>query len=320
MLQGVLQSQFGPNSGGTISYVSWLSIAGPLCLVLLFVLWLVLMLCFTRYEALEWFLTSIALYCCGPKISTKRNSTATSDSISSSPLKSGVRNIIDTTSLFAYSSRQTPKSGYTKQINKEDWDIENTVDAKEAVEMPQLKAPTALRLELSPMASPDAADRDDFLYSGSINFKSSLDAADETDMNRKRGVGSSSSNSEYGTVVRRPQQRTNRTPPRYSMRSSTLRSGTTTTSSSISISSRNRNSNSNSSSLLQEVDEYDDDRDIDEGHDGDTSNGGKADEEFTTINFTAQVPSSPSSRDNTGNTNRGNTGKCSMLNNILRYL
>jgi hypothetical protein len=216
--------------------------------------------------------------------STKR-STATSDSISSSPLKSGVRSIIDTTSLFAYSSRQTPKSGYTKQINKEDWDIENTVDVKETVEMPQLKTPTAtMKLELSPMASPDAAERDDFLYSGSINFKSSLDAADETDTSRKRVGGGS----EYGTVVRR-QQRTHRTPPRYSMRSV------------VRGSSSSNSSTRNSSSLLQEVDD-DDCRDNDEVLDGDTVNGGKAtdlEEEFTTINFTAQVPSSTSSGDRT---------------------
>lgn len=206
------------------------------------------------------------------------NTPATADSNSSSPLKSGVRSIIDTSALFAYS--KTPKSGYTKQINKEDWDIENTVDARESIlEMPPVKPLQAQRLELSPMASPDVAERDDFLYSGSINFKTSLDAADDTHMNKATGVGS-----EYSSVVRRKQRAPSRlalahTSPRYSMRST-------------------RHS-SNSSSLLQEADE-DDDLDFAEGLDDDTHTGDKAaslEEEFTTINFTAQVPSSPSKRD-----------------------
>lgn len=296
MLQGVLQSQFGPNSGGTISYIGWLTIAGPLCLLLLLILWLVLVLCFMRYEALKEAISFVLSYCRYSTTSSSSNTSATSDSTSSSPLKSGVRSIMDTSALFAYTSRHTPKSGYTKQINKEDWDIENTIDAREStLEMAQVKPLQAQRLELSPMASPDVAESDDFLYSGSINFKTSLDAAEDTDVNKGRGIGS-----EYSSAVRRKQRAHTRsamvsTSPRYSMRSTRHRS--------------------HSSSLLQEADdeeEEEEDLDLAAGLD-DTHTGDKAaslEEEFTTINFTAQVPSSTSKRDATvSKTTRGVSGK-----------
>ena len=182
-LQGTLQSEFGADSTGTISYLSWLIITGPLCLFLLLILWILMILCFTRFDVLMRFVSIVnkAFYCCFVR-RTKKSTPVPSESTTSTPI---VRNIIDT-SLFQYSNQRfhgnrTPKSGYKKQVNKEDdWDVEQNPNDL-SIELPSSKLEISIdegsHPQSSPLVTPDNAESDDFLYSESINFGANNDYA-----------------------------------------------------------------------------------------------------------------------------------------------